>query len=92
MRGCVLHRGAREEGRTVLRVREGPRGLASTGTDGAEEDLRLVSPAVAGGALVAKIRIVHLCAFGTTAAAADDAGGGAVVNRVRLPRSDGVGA
>jgi hypothetical protein len=37
-------------------------------------DLRLVSPAVAGGALLAEARMVHLCAFATTAAAADDAG------------------
>jgi len=49
---------------------------------GEGEDLRLVSPAVAGGALLAEARLVHLCAFSITAAAADDVGGG--VRRSRI--------
>jgi hypothetical protein len=49
---------------------------------GEGEDLRLVSPAVAGGALLAEARMVHLCPFSITTAAADDAGGGACSSRI----------
>ncbi|MEE4279106.1 MAG: DUF6569 family protein [Halieaceae bacterium] len=42
---------------------------------GEGEDLRLVSPAVAGGALMAEARLVHLCAFATATAPAEDANG-----------------
>jgi hypothetical protein len=46
------------------------------------EDLRLESPAVAGGALLAEARLLHLCAFSITTAAADDAGGAARGSRI----------
>ena len=49
---------------------------------GEGEDLRLASPGIAGGALAAQGRLVHLCAFATTTAAADKSGGGARSSRM----------